>query len=145
MIRMAVENQASDGSESSRQRIAWLTLILGFAAALIWFFAKSRREGAGLAIGTALAWLNYRWLDQGLGALVCVAQAQGGSERARVPAVIYLKFAGRYVLIALAIYVSLHYFAVPLVAMILGLLALGAGAFAESLYEIFAGFQSNRG
>jgi hypothetical protein len=49
------------------------------------------------------------------------------------------------VLIALAIYVSLHYFAVPLVAMILGLLALGAGAFAESLYEIFASFQSSRG
>jgi hypothetical protein len=52
---------------------------------------------------------------------------------------------GRYVLIALAIYVSLNYFAVPLVAMIFGLLALGAGAFAESLYEIFAAFQSSRG
>jgi hypothetical protein len=145
MIRMAVENQGNDASEGSRQRIAWLTLGLGFAAALIWFFARSHREGAGIAIGTALAWLNYRWLDQGLGALVSVAQAQEGSERARVPAVIYLKFAGRYVLIALAIYVSLHYFAVPLLAMILGLLALGAGAFAESLYEIFAAFQSNRG
>jgi hypothetical protein len=29
--------------------------------------------------------------------------------------------------------------------MILGLLALGAGAFAEGLYEIFASFQSSRG
>ena len=127
---MAVGNQANDISEGARQRIAWLTLALGFAAALIWFFAKSHKEGTGLAIGTALAWLNYRWLDQGLGALVSVAQAREGSEQARVPT---------------GIYVSLHYFAVPLVAMILGLLALGAGAFAESLYEIFAAFQSSRG
>jgi hypothetical protein len=145
MIRMAVETQDNDVSDGARHRISWLTLVLGFAAALIWFFAKSHKEGVGIAIGTALAWLNYRWLDQGLSALVSVAQAQEGSEQARVPAVIYWKFAGRYVLIALAIYVSLHYFAVPLVAMILGLLALGAGAFAESLYEIFASFQSSRG
>ena len=102
---MAVENQANDISEGARQRIAWLTLALGFAAALIWFFAKSHKEGTGLAIGTALAWLNYRWLDQGLGALVSVAQAQEGSEQARVPTGIYAKFVGRYVLIALAIYV----------------------------------------
>jgi len=145
MTRMAVETQGNDVSEGARQRIAWLTLALGFSAALICFFAKSHKAGVGIAIGTALAWLNYRWLDQGLGALVSVAQAQQGSEQARVPAGIYWKFAGRYVLIALAIYVSLHYFAVPLVAMILGLLALGAGAFAESLYEIFAAFQSSRG
>lgn len=145
MIRMAVETQGNDVSEGARQRIAWLTLALGFAAALIWFLVKSHKEGAGIAIGTALAWLNYRWLDQGLSALVSVAQAQEGSEQARVPAGIYWKFVGRYVLIALAIYVSLHYFAVPLVAMILGLLALGAGAFAESLYEIFVAFHSSRG
>jgi hypothetical protein len=145
MTRMAVETQDNDVSEGARHRIAWLTLVLGFAAALIWFFAKSHKEGVGIAIGTVLAWLNYRWLDQGLGALVSVAQAQEGSEQARVPAVIYWKFAGRYVLIALAIYVSLHYFAVPLVAMIFGLLALGAGAFAESLYQIFGAFQSSRG
>jgi hypothetical protein len=142
---MAVETQGNDVSEGARQRIARLTLVLGFAVALVWFFAKSHREAVGIAIGTVLAWLNYRWLDQGLGALVSVAQAQQGSEQARVPKGIYWKFAGRYVLIALAIYVSLHYFAVPLVAMILGLLALGAGAFAESLYEIFAAFQSSRG
>src|ERR1700678_365511 len=128
MIRMAVENQANDISEGARQRIAWLTLALGFAAALIWFFAKSHKEGTGLAIGTALAWLNYRWLDQGLGALVSVAQAQEGSEQARVPTGIYAQFVGRYVLIALAIDVSLRRAAVPLVLRILGLRDVGAGA-----------------
>ena len=52
---MAAETQGNDVSEGARQRIAWLTLALGFAAALIWFFAKSHKEGTGLAIGTALA------------------------------------------------------------------------------------------
>ena len=55
---MAVETQGNDVSEGSRQRIAWLTLALVFAAALIWFFAKSHKQGVGIAIGTALAWLN---------------------------------------------------------------------------------------
>src|SRR5208283_4747126 len=127
---MVVEIQGNDVSDGARHRIAWLTLVLGFAAAVIWFFAKSHKEGIGLAIGTALAWLNYRWLDQGLGAFVTVAQAQEGSEQARVPAGVYWKFAGRYVLIGLAIYVTVHYFTVPLVAVIFGLLALGAGVFA---------------
>jgi hypothetical protein len=145
MIPMPAEIQVHDTSEGASRRIAWLTLALGFAAALVWFLAKSHRQGVGIAIGTALAWLNYRWLDQGLGAFVTVAQAQEGSEQARVPAAVYWKFAGRYVLIGLAIYVTVHYFTVPLVAVIFGLLALGAGVFAESLYEIFAAFQSSRG
>ncbi len=142
---MPAEIQGHDTSEGASRRIAWLTLALGFAAALIWFLARSHRQGLGIAIGTALAWLNYRWLDQGLGAFVTVAQAQEGSEQARVPAGIYWKFAGRYVLIGLAIYVTVHYFTVPLVAVIFGLLALGAGVFAESLYEIFSAFHSSRG
>jgi hypothetical protein len=40
---------------------------------------------------------------------------------------------------AAAIYVTVHYFAVPLVSLIVGLLALGAGAFAASIYEVISG------
>src|ERR1700689_5126833 len=115
---MAAETQGNDVSEGARQRIAWLTLALGFAAALIWFFAKSHKEGTGLAIGTALAWLNYRGLDQGIGGFVSVAQDEEGSEQARVPTGIYAKFVGRYVLTIWAIYVGQLYFAVHFVAMI---------------------------
>lgn len=119
------------------RRIAWLTLLLGLLAALAVSFAKSPRAGLGIAVGTSLAWLNYRWLDQSLGALVTVAAAQAGSPQARVPAQIYWKFAGRYVLMGLGIYVTVHYFAVPLLTVILGLLALGAGAIVASLYEVY--------
>jgi len=121
------------------RRIERLTLSFGSIAALAVAFAKSPRAGIGIGIGSLLAWLNYHWLDQALASLVTVAAAQEGSPKARVPAVLYWKFAGRYVLIGLVVYVTVHYFAVPLLAVLIGLLALGAGAMAESLYQVFSG------
>jgi hypothetical protein len=121
------------------QRIAWLILVLGFAAAIFVFLAKSRRFGVGIAIGTVLSWLNFRWLDQSLGVVATVTTAKAGTAQARTPASFYWKIGGRYVLIAAVIYVTVHYFAVPLVSLIVGLLALGAGAFAASIYEVISG------
>lgn len=121
------------------RRIERLTLIFGFIAALAVAFAKSPRAGIGIEIGSLLAWLNYHWLDQALASLATVAAAQEGSPNARVPAAIYWKFVGRYVLIGLVVYVSVHYFDVPILAVLIGLLALGAGAMAEGLYQVFSG------
>jgi len=133
------ETRENERAIDLSRRIAWLTLLLGLLAASVVSFAKSSRAGAGIAIGTSLAWLNFRWLDQTLAALVTVATAQAGSPEARVPAAIYWKFAGRYVLMGLAIYVTVHYFAVPVLTIILGLLALGAAAIVASLYEVYLG------
>jgi hypothetical protein len=121
------------------RRIERLTLIFGMIAALAVAFAKSPRAGIGIGIGSLLAWLNYHWLDQALASLATVAAAQEGSPNARVPAAIYWKFVGRYVLIGLVVYVSVHYFNVPILSVLIGLLALGAGAMAEGLYQVFTG------
>ena len=126
------------GIRASR-RISRLTLILGFAAAIVVFALKSHPAGIGVALGTILAWLNFRWLDQALIALERQATAQQGSPAARVPFQIYVKIAGRYVLMAAAIYVTFHYFAVPVISLIVGLLALGAGALVGSIYEVVSG------
>ena len=139
MTPTSPETRENERALSLSRRIAWLTLLLGFLAALVVTFAKSPRAGLGIAVGTVLAWLNYRWLDQTLGALVTVATAQAGSPQSRVPARIYWKFAGRYVLMGLAIYVTVHYFAVRILSVVLGLLALGAGAIVASLYEVYLG------
>jgi hypothetical protein len=136
---MVPETQENERAFSLSRRIAWLTLLLGVLAALMVSFVNSPRTGLGIVVGTSLAWLNFRWLDQSLGALVTVATAQAGSPQSRVPARIYWKFAGRYVLMGLAIYVTVHYFAVPLLSVILGLLALGAAAIVASLYELYLG------
>ncbi len=42
-------------------------------------------------------------------------------------------------MVVAAIYVTVHYFAVPVVSLILGLLALGAGALVGSVYEVISG------
>jgi ATP synthase I chain len=125
-------------AQFSRRLERW-TIALGLSAALAAAFVESARAGCGVAIGTLLAWLNYRWLDQGLGALVTAASAQEGSPSPRVPASVYWKFTTRYLLIGLVIYASVHFFDVPLLALFAGLFALGAGAMAEGLYEVFSG------
>lgn len=123
----------------TNKRIRRLTLVLGFAAAVVVFFLKSHLYAAGIAVGTLLAWLNFHWLDQALVVMEKQATAQEGSAAARVPRGTYAKVAGRYLLMAAAIYVTVHYFAVPLVSLIVGLLALGAGAFVASIYEVISG------
>lgn len=120
------------------RRIQWLTIAWGFTAAIVVMLAVSARAGAGVAIGTVLAWLNYRWLDRGVGVLVAAAVAQEGMPKPRVPMGVYVRFAFRYVLIAALVYVTVSVLHVPLLAVVAGLLALGAGAVAESLYELFA-------
>jgi hypothetical protein len=96
--------------------------------------------GAGVAIGTLLAWLNYRWLKVGVDALMVSATGGGGPASARVPASTYVKFAGRYVLIGMIVCASVSVLKIPVLGMIYGLLALGAAAFIEGIYEVIRGW-----
>jgi small-conductance mechanosensitive channel len=121
----------------TERRIAWLTLILGFLAAGIVAVLRNRWWGAGLAIGAGLAWLNFRWLRQGLDALVTASTAQAGAERPLVPLGAYFRALFRYALIAFSVYVIFKVLRVPLASMIVGLCALGAATIAVSVYEIW--------
>jgi len=131
-----------DVESAAAIRLGWLTLAVGLAAAIVVALCVRARMGAGVAIGTLLAWLNYRWLKLGADALVVSATAGGGPSSTRVPASTYLKFAGRYLLIGLAVYASVSVLKVPLLGMIYGLLALGAAAFIEGIYEVIRGWSS---
>jgi hypothetical protein len=77
------------------RRLQLLTLGIGFSAAIAVIFLKSFRAGAGVAAGAVLAWLNYRWLEGGVGALIAAGTRQEGAAKPRVPAGVYVKFAGR--------------------------------------------------
>jgi hypothetical protein len=120
----------------TERRISWLTLLIGFVAALFVAMLRDRLWGAGLAIGATLAWLNFRWLRRGLDALVTASTAQAGKEKPSVPLLTYFAMLFRYGLIALAVYVIFEYLRVPLVSMVVGLCALGAATIAASVYEI---------
>ena len=121
----------------SESWISHLTLIFGAATAVPVGFLSGVRWGAGLMIGATLAWLNFRWLKQGLDALTQTIVAQGPQSKGSVPLGAYFKALVRYALIALIVYVIFEYLNVPVLSMILGLCALGAATLAVSVHEIF--------
>ena len=133
---MAASAADSSPAAVTERRISWRTLLIGSVAALLVALLRDRLWGAGLSIGAALAWLNFRWLRRGLDALVMASTAQAGKEKPAVPLLNYFGMLFRYGLIALAVYVIFEYLSVPLVSMVVGLCALGAATVVASVYEI---------
>jgi ATP synthase I chain len=133
---------SGDGAASSaafartESRIAWMTLVTGGAAAIVVAILRHPAWAEGLAIGAALAWLNFRWLRRGMDALVAVATAQEGYAKPRVPVGTWFRLVFRYGLIGFCVYVIFEVLKVPLASMVVGLCALGAATIAVSVYEI---------
>jgi len=120
----------------TERRIAWLTLALGLTAAAIAAALRQFPWALGLAIGTALAWLNFRLLRRGLDAFLDAAKAQSQNKKPQVPLATYAAAALRYGLIAAVVYAIFELLKVPFLSMVVGLCALGAAAIAASVYEI---------
>ena len=122
--------------QATEQLIGWLIPIIGLGAAAIVAVYHHRDWATGIAAGSALAWLNFRWLAQGLDALVVDSTAQIGSQKPRVSIVTYFLAAFRYALIALCVYGIFKFLSIPLVSLLLGLCSLGAATIVASIYEI---------
>jgi hypothetical protein len=122
----------------TERRIARLTLILGGVAAVAAAFFYSIRMGAGVLIGTVLAWINFRWLERAMDSVTRASTAQEGSPEARVPISSYFGLFARYALIAAVVYATFSLFRIPVLSILLGLCALGAAAMAASLYEVLS-------
>ncbi len=135
------EAQTNEFYGRAERRIGWLTLGLGLAAAVAVLLGVSPVAGAGVAAGAILAWLNYRWLEQAVDALVRVSTVPSGAAPSRVSKWIYVKFFARYALIALVLYAMVARFSVPILSVLGGLAALGAAAMAEAIYEIVLAFK----
>jgi len=127
--------ELSPGAATER-RISRLTVLIGLVAALLVAVFRDPLWGAGLGIGAALAWLNFRWLRRGLDALLAASTSQTEREKAVVPIGSYFGAVFRYMLIALTVYVIFEYLKVPVLSMVVGLCALGAATIAASVYEI---------
>ena len=125
----------SIGRKTDR-RIGWLTLVFGFVATAVVLVLRHKRWGAGLAIGTVLGWLNFRWLGPAVDALVVVSTAQAGREKPKVPLTAYLAALFRYGLLGLAVYVIFVFLHVPLGSIVVGFCALAAATIAASVWEI---------
>jgi hypothetical protein len=120
----------------AESRISLLTLALGALVAVPVAVFHGWPWGLGILIGAGLAWLNFRWLQQGLDALTTAATAESGNEKVHVPVAAYAKALLRYGLIALMVYVIFRYLHVPALSMICGLGALGAATVLVSVHSI---------
>ena len=124
--RPAMTSGVEPAPAATEGRISWLTLLFGFAAALLVAVLRDRSWGLGLAIGAALAWLNFRWLRRGLDSQVIASTAQADQEKPKVPLLTYFAMLFRYGLLALSVYVIYNCLHIPLGSMVVGMCALAA-------------------
>jgi hypothetical protein len=155
MIGQLHEPEANLPGEQVLNRIAVLTLSVGFAAAALALALHRPDWAKGLAGGAVLGWLNFRWLRRGIRAMVNSAMAQlsqsegqdavAGTETgtpatgAKSPVSqlgTFVALIFRYALVACGAYVIFIYLHVPLVSIGLGLCALIAAIMAASVWEI---------
>jgi hypothetical protein len=124
---------------AAERRIELVTLGLGAAASLAGGIRWGWRAAAGVALGAALAWVNYRWLKQGVAALAHLFAAQAGAAEVRIPKGVYVKFLGRFALLIVVVYVILSRSWVPTVAVLVGLFSLAAAVLIEMIFQLVRG------
>ena len=138
MTSIAGTDSVAIAGSRTEIRISWLTIGFGAIAVAVAALSGHRAWASGLAIGTVLGWLNFRWLERGLDALVLASTAQHGREKPVVPWWTYVLALFRYALIGLTVYVIFVYRNIPLASMIVGLCALAAAAIVASVWEILS-------
>jgi ATP synthase I subunit len=126
------------------RRIEWLTLLLGAIGSPVAGWLGGWRAGLGFAFGAALAWLNFRWLEQGIGALLRAAATRSAPAPQRASHWIYARFFARMALLVGAVYVILRGAWFPGRAVLSGLFSLIAAVILEVSYEVVAGFAEPR-
>lgn len=124
-------------------RIGVTTLIIGAVAAVYMLFARGWRSALALAIGAALAWINFRWLKGGVAAISASIPAASAPDappavppRSRTAA--FAKFIGRFALLAGIVYVILSRSLLPAIPLLAGLFATAAAALVQMIFLLVA-------
>ena len=111
----------------------WMTALAAFASVAL--LARGEpREAAALALGAALAILNYCWLHDTIQALFHVMATH-------LPKRVLLKFVLRYPLAVVAIYTFYRLGRLPLWAIFAGLFAPVGGVLIECMVQLKEGFR----
>jgi len=118
------------------RRIEHFILGLGIAITAGAEIGWGIRAAEAAAIGTALCWLNFRWLRLGADGLIRLGMAQAGRETVRVPRSVHAKFFGRLVLLLIVAYVILAWLRLPAIAFLCGLVAVVPAILLELAYEV---------
>jgi hypothetical protein len=97
------------------------------------------RAAEGAIVGTAVCWLNFRWLRQGAAALIRLGEAQSTLEKPYVPPLVHVKFFGRLLLLLVVAYAILAWLRLPAIAFLCGLVAVVPAIVIELVYELARG------
>jgi hypothetical protein len=116
---------------AAERRIEYLTLAIGAAGVVCASIFWNIRAGAGVAIGAAISWINFRWMKQGINTLVRLSTDQQGVEKVRVPKRTYFKFLGRYGLLILVAYAILYSYRNLITSVLAGFFAVVAAVIVE--------------
>src|SRR5437016_14538740 len=101
MKAKAAERAGGSVGLQTERRIGWLTVVFGFVAAAVVVVLRHKLGAAGLALGTALGWLDFHSLRRAVAALVIVSTAAADRDNARVPLTAYLAALYRYGLLGM--------------------------------------------
>ncbi len=126
-------------SVAVERRIEWFTALFGAVMTVSAAFGWNWRAAEATAIGTALCWVNFRWLRQGAAALMHLGLAQAGAEKVYVPRSVHVKFFSRLVLLLAAAYVILAGLRLPAIAFLCGAVAVVPAIVFELAYEVARG------
>jgi small-conductance mechanosensitive channel len=124
-------------------RIRKFMLVLAPILTVLALREFGRFAALGFLLGCVIAYLNFRWLKQGVHALARLSTAQEGSEKPRVPRSVYVKSIGRYALLIAAAYAILRGFRLPAASLLAGVFVVVAAVLAEMIGQLFRGGAGN--
>jgi ATP synthase I chain len=120
----------------SEARLSRGMLLIAAAGMAGLFIAGRGRAGLGFAIGAFFGVLNYHWLRESVEAL-------GNAGTVRPPKRVIVKFAIRYPLVILALYLLYRTRWLPFMAIIYGLLVPAGAILIESPFLIREGLRAS--
>ena len=133
-----LSTQADAFYAAALDRIRRIMLVIGTVSSLAVLPIFGWRTALGVLLGCTVAWANFIWLKQAIGALADKVTSTG---RPRSSTSTVLKFLLRYALIALGAYVIFLSSRESLYGFLGGLFLAVAAILCEGAYEVFVGLR----
>jgi ATP synthase I chain len=117
------------------ERIRWFMIGIALAAVVIAVLRFGPRPALGVALGCAIAYLNFHWLKRVVNAMAERITNTGKTQSGKG---IVLRFLLRYLLMSIAAYVILSVSPASLYGLFVGLFLPVAAIACEAGYEVYA-------
>jgi hypothetical protein len=126
-------NPDDDFYERVTSRIFRVTLAIAGAGTMVALAWRGWSVGAGFALGSAISWINFRWLKHAVDSL-------SGKRAQRAPRPRLALLAGfRYLILGAAAYAILRYSSISLRATLAGLFVSVTAVIVEIFFEVVYG------